>query len=127
MLTVAEAAERAGLTHVALYKSIADGRLRAVKKYGRWVVAPKDLDAYLRTAGLRNGHRTRTGQPAAASAGPPRTGADLVARWQAQGLIGAWGPHPNGLDGAAEARAIRDATQVRGDSTGDEPSGEDAA
>jgi hypothetical protein len=76
---------------------------------------PSDLEAKLATEAARVGlplseyvvrllAEDRTTNPA------PRTGAELVAYWQAEGLIGT---RPDITDGPAHARQLRDQAQTR--------------
>lgn len=58
-LTVREAAERIGVTEAAVYIAIKAARLRAARKYGRWLIRESDADRYAETAGKPNGWRTR--------------------------------------------------------------------
>lgn len=50
-MTLAEAAERAGLAAATLRWQIHNGRLKATKRGRDWLVSRKDLDAYLKSVG----------------------------------------------------------------------------
>ena len=62
MLTVKQAAERIGCTPSNLYIAIRAARLRAVRRYGRWLIREADADRYAQTAGQGNGWRKRQKQ-----------------------------------------------------------------
>jgi len=56
-MTVSDVVRLAGVTHQAVYEAVKAGRLKARRKYGRWLVREADARAYAARAGVRNGHR----------------------------------------------------------------------
>lgn len=49
LLTVSEAADRAGLSKTGIHSAITRGKLPVVEKYGRLLLRPADVDAYKAT------------------------------------------------------------------------------
>lgn len=52
LLTLAQVAERLGITSQAAGLRVNAGKIRAIKVEGRWMVADRDLDRYIRDLGF---------------------------------------------------------------------------
>jgi len=62
LLTMHQAAEKAGVLPQTIYRATKEGRLEYVVKYGKKLIEPTALQRYIETLGVRNGYLTKTGQ-----------------------------------------------------------------
>ncbi len=59
LLTMIQAAQRAGVVQQTIYLAVKEGRLKSVTLYGKKLVHVADLEAYMQTMGQANGALTK--------------------------------------------------------------------